>query len=76
MSVEPQVPPPGEEIHLPGGSLQPLLVSIGVTVALLGLTTTWILTVAGIVLTTWVVIQWIADCRRDIAELPAHLDHH
>ena len=31
--------PAGEEIHLPGPSIQPLLLAIGITVALLGVTT-------------------------------------
>ena len=31
--VDRPVPPAGEEIHLPGGSAQPLLLAIGITVA-------------------------------------------
>ena len=33
--VDPEVPPAGEEIHLPGASLLPLLLAVGVTLALL-----------------------------------------
>ena len=33
------VPPAGEEIHLPGPSLQPLLLTVGVTMLLIGVTT-------------------------------------
>jgi len=34
--------------------------------------------IAGLVLTVWVIVRWIADTRRDIAELPLHHDgeHH
>ncbi len=32
--LEKPVPPAGEEIHLPGGSLQPLLLTVGITMAL------------------------------------------
>jgi hypothetical protein len=78
MSRDPEIPPVGEEIHLPGGSNQPLLLTIGITMALLGVTLGWPLLAAGLVLTVWVLVRWIADTRRDIAELPLHHDgeHH
>jgi hypothetical protein len=72
--LEPEVSPAGEEIHLPGASLQPLLLTVGITVALLGVTTSLLIVAAGVVLCVGVTIRWIADVRRDIDELP--LDHH
>jgi hypothetical protein len=74
MSRDPEIPPAGEEIHLPGGSIQPLLLTIGITMALLGVTLGVPLLIAGLVLTIWVIVRWIADTRRDIAELPVHHD--
>jgi len=74
MSRDPNIPPVGEEIHLPGGSIQPLLLTVGITVALVGVTLGLPLVIAGLVLTVWVMIRWIADTRRDIAELPVHHD--
>jgi len=71
--LDPKVPPAGEEIHLPGPTVQPLLLTVGITAVLLGLTTTWILWVLGGILTIAVIIRWVMDTRRDIAELP--LDH-
>ena len=78
MSRDPQLPPVGEEIHLPGGSVQPLLLTIGITVALVGVTTSIVLVIAGAILTVWVIVRWTLDTRRDIAELPIHHDgeHH
>ena len=78
MSRDPEIPPVGEEIHLPGGSIQPLLLTIGITMALLGVTLGLPLLIAGLVLTVWVIVRWIADTRRDIAALPLHHDgeHH
>jgi hypothetical protein len=78
MSRDPEIPPVGEEIHLPGGSVQPLLLTIGITMALLGITLGLPLLIAGLVLTVWVIVRWVADTRRDIAELPLHHDgeHH
>jgi hypothetical protein len=76
--VDPEIPPAGEEIHLPGGSLQPLLLTIGLTVALVGVTTSVVLVIAGAILALWTIARWIADTRRDIAELPVHHEgeHH
>ena len=78
MSRDPEIPPVGEEIHLPGGSIQPLLLTIGITMALLGVTMGLALLIPGLVLTVWVIVRWIADTRRDIAALPIHHEgeHH
>ena len=43
---DPEVPPPGEEIHLPGGSIQPVLLTLGLTVGLVGVTTSVFLVIA------------------------------
>jgi hypothetical protein len=72
--LDPDVPPTGEEIHLPGPSLQPLLVTVGITIALIGVTTSIWMVIVGVVLTVWVSARWIAEARRDINELP--LEHH
>ena len=72
--LDPEVPPAGEEIHLPGGSIQPVLLTVGITVALVGVTTSVFLVIAGAILSVGVVVAWIRDTRRDIDELP--LEHH
>jgi hypothetical protein len=71
--LDPPVPPAGEEIHLPGASLQPLLLAFGITLTLVGVTLGVFMVVSGLVITVWVTIRWIADCRRDINALP--VDH-
>lgn len=73
---EKPVPAAGEEIHLPGGSMQPLLLTVGVTVALVGVTTSVVLLVAGSLLTVWQLANWIRDTRNEINELPAHHAEH
>jgi hypothetical protein len=72
--VDPQIPPTGEEIHLPGPSLLPMLTAVGITLALVGVTTFIEFTVAGVILTLVCVIRWIKDTRREVDELP--LDAH
>ena len=68
------VPPAGEELHIPGGSIQPLLLTVGITSALLGVTIHWVLLVAGLALTVGVLVAWIRDARDEFEHLP--LDHH
>lgn len=72
--LDPETPPTGEEIHLPGPSILPLLTTVGITLAVVGITTNLILVIGGVILTVFCVLRWIADVRRDIDELP--LDHH
>jgi hypothetical protein len=74
--VDPKIPPVGEEIHLPGGSIQPVLLTVGITMALVGVTTSIVLVIAGGILSLGTITRWIADTRRDIAELPVHHDDH
>ena len=69
-----ETPPAGEEIHLPGPSLQPLLLTVGITAALVGVTISIVLVIAGGILSLAVVARWIAYTRHDVAELP--LEHH
>jgi hypothetical protein len=71
---EEQAPPAGEEIHLPGPSLVPFLNAVGLSLAIVGITTFWILSVAGILLFLFTLLRWIRDVRRDFDELP--LEHH
>jgi hypothetical protein len=75
MSRDPNIPPVGEEIHLPGGSVQPLLLTIGITVALVGVTLSWYICALGGLLVIWTLFSWISDARREMAELPVHHDH-
>lgn len=76
MSVpEKEVAPAGEEIHLPGGSLQPLGLSVGLTLAIVGVTTFRTLIVIGLALSLVMLYGWIRDARREFRELPADHDH-
>jgi hypothetical protein len=74
-SLEREVPPAGEEIHLPGPSMDPVLLTVGITIALVGVTTSIVLVIAGGLLSLVIIVRWIAGVRRDIDELPLHSDH-
>jgi hypothetical protein len=72
--LDPEIPPTGEEVHLPGPTILPLLTAAGITLAVIGITLSKILLVGGVILTVVCVVRWIMDTRREIDELP--LDHH
>jgi hypothetical protein len=70
------IPPVGEEIHMPASSILPLINAAALALAIVSITLSWyIVAFAGIIflITT---IRWIADTRRDIAELPLDHSHH
>ena len=73
--LERDVPPIGEEIHLPGPSLHPILLAAGITLALIGVTISIVLVVAGGLLTLFTVVAWIRDARREYEELPLEHPH-
>ena len=75
-ALEPDPPPAGEHIHLPGPSLQPILLAFGITLALVGVTLGRFLLVSGLILTVWVIVRWISDTRREMSELPEDLSSH
>ncbi len=72
--LDPEIPPAGEEIHLPGPTILPLLTAAGITLAIVGITISMILLVGGIILTIVCVARWTMDTRREVNELP--LDSH
>jgi hypothetical protein len=74
-SLEPDVPPTGEEIHLPGPSMDPLLLTVGITMGLLGVTTSIYLVIAGVLLSLVITVRWIRGARNDIDELPLEPHH-
>ena len=72
--LDQDVPPAGEEIHLPGPSILPVLTAVGITLLLIGLTTFFELSIVGGLLTLFCAIRWIKETRSEIDELP--LDAH
>jgi hypothetical protein len=70
--LDPEIPPAGEELHLPGPSVQPVLLAAAITVALVGVTTSIVLVIAGGLVTIGVIIAWIRGARRELESLPLH----
>ncbi|HET7051511.1 MAG TPA: hypothetical protein VFI54_24800 [Solirubrobacteraceae bacterium] len=65
-----QAPPAGEEIHLPGPTILPVVMAVGITFAVIGTTLTWFLSILGVVIFLVTLWMWIRDTRRDISQLP------
>ena len=68
--LERPVPPPSEEIHLPGPTYIPVVAGFGITLAVSGIVLSFIITAIGVIIFLWALVLWIRDTRRDIAELP------
>jgi hypothetical protein len=71
-----EAPPAGEDIHLPGPSIVPLLNAVGISLAIVGITTFIEFTIVGVLLFVFTLIRWIRDVRRDFDELPLEHGHH
>ena len=67
-------PPTGEEIHMPGPSIVPILNAAGLTVAIVGVSFHWSVLAAGAIVFLWTLVLWVRHTARDIDELP--LEHH
>jgi hypothetical protein len=67
-------PPAGEDIHLPGGSVIPLMVAIGTTLLVIGTTVWYGWSIMGLVIMIVSISIWVRDVRRDVDALPE--EHH
>ena len=68
--LDPELPPVGEEIHLPGPTILPVLTAVGLTLLLIGFTTFIEFTFIGGALTIGCVVRWFKDTRAEVDELP------
>jgi hypothetical protein len=70
---DPEADEPGEAIHLPGPSYQPVVLAFGVMLAVTGVVLFPVVAVIGLVITVVTLYLWIRDTRSEISELP--LEH-
>jgi hypothetical protein len=71
-----EVPPVGEEVHMPAPSALPLINAAALALAIVSITLTWWLVGFGLIVFLATAIRWIRDVRRDINELPLDHGHH
>jgi hypothetical protein len=67
------LPPVGEEVHMPEPSALPLINAAALAFAIISITISWWLVGAAMIVFLGTTIRWIGDVRRAIADLP--LEH-
>ena len=73
--VDPNTPPVGEEIHLPGPTMLPIVNAAGITLIVIGTTIFWWISAVGGIIFVVTAAMWIRDTRRDIDDLPEEHPH-
>ncbi len=63
--------PAGEKIRLPGGSLHPVLIAVGLSLLLIGVLGMWYLSVIGLLIMVASIYGWIRGSVREHGELPS-----
>lgn len=69
-----RTPPPGEQIHMPGPSLLPIITAAAITAIVVGTTIWWVWSAIGGVVLVICVFRWVSDTARDVESLPE--EHH
>jgi hypothetical protein len=73
--AEQDTPPVGEEIHLPGPTILPVISAASITLTIIGTTINWLFSIVGLIGLVVTTTMWIRDTRRDISELPEDHGH-
>ena len=69
------VPPRGEEIHLPDPSYLPVIVAGGTPLVLVGIVINLAIAGIGLAITVVATVRWVRQTREEIAELPLEHEH-
>ena len=67
-----EAPEPGEAVHLPGPSYQPVVLAFGLTIAITGVVIFPALTVIGAFIALVSLIGWLRANRDEIVRMPRH----
>jgi Flp pilus assembly protein TadB len=67
---EEPTPPTGEQLHVSRSSWLPVLLAVGLTLALIGVTVSIVFTIIGLLITLPVLVRWIRSAREEMGELP------
>jgi membrane protein implicated in regulation of membrane protease activity len=68
-------PPAGEEIHLPGPTLVPIVTAAAITLIIIGTTISFVLSIIGAIVFILAVFRWVSHTSRDVASLPEDHRH-
>jgi type IV secretory pathway TrbD component len=67
------LPPPTEEVHLPGPSYLPAVLALGLMIAIVGVIKTWVIVAIGLIIFLVALVKWIRQARQEMSQLP--LEH-
>ena len=67
------LPPPTEEIHLPGPSFLPPVMAFGITMIVVGIVMSMYVVAIGVIIFLIALVKWIRQTREEMRELP--LEH-
>ena len=70
-----RTPPAGEEVHLPGPSVLPVISAVAITAIVVGTTIWWVWSAIGGVVLIICVFLWVSSTSRDVASLPEEHQH-
>ena len=68
-----EAPEAGEAVHLPEPSYLPVVVALGVTIAVVGVVLNVAIVAIGVVIFVVAVVRWVRQTREEMADLP--LEH-
>ena len=71
---DPGLAAPAEVIHMPEPSYLPFALALSIAITLVGVITSLIVVILGLIVTLVLLARWIRSTREDIAQLP--LEHH
>ena len=69
-AIDEDTQPVGEQVHMPRPSWLPVLLAVGATLALIGVTISIIFTIIGAVIALPVLVRWIRSTHEEMGELP------
>lgn len=70
-----QPPPVGEEVHLPGPTVLPIVTGAAITLIVIGTTISFVLSIVGAIVFIVAVFRWVSQTSRDVASLPEEHRH-
>lgn len=65
--------PPSEVVHMPEPSYLPVVLALGVTIALVGVLQNIVVVAIGVIIAAIAIVKWIGQARTEMSELP--LEH-
>lgn len=73
---DPTLAPASEAIHMPDPSYLPVVLALGIAIALIGILTGIAVVVIGLIIVVVVLVRWIRSARDEMNDLPLEHSSH